>query len=314
MNLKKYFNNPSLILLKLDRMGIRLLSDEKFVKIVYKNYFNKELNLEEPKTFNEKIQWLKLNDRKDIYTTMVDKYEAKEYVANIIGKEYIIPTLGIYNKFSDIDFNELPEQFVIKCTHDSGSIIVVKDKKNINTKEMKRKINKSLRKNFYYRYREWPYKNIKPRIIVEKYMEDKKYHELRDYKVYAFNGRCDYLMLCFDRNSDETKFVFFDRDWNIKKEFTNAGIKYGDKLCITKPKTVDKMFEFASILSKNIPFVRVDFYEVNGKCYFGELTFYPSSGFDTNRRKESDEFFSSQLIINKNKGEINERIGIYKKS
>ena len=304
MKIVECIKNPIYLVIILSRKKIIKLSDESYLKLMFKYRLGKKLDLNNPQTFNEKLQWLKLNDRKDIYTTMVDKYEAKKYVASIIGEKYIIPTLGVYNKFEDIDFDTLPNQFVMKCTHDSGGVVIVKDKSKLDLNRVRQKIKKNLKQNFYYYGREWPYKNVKPRIIIEKYMEDNIYHELRDYKVYCFNGKCDYLMLCFDRYKDKTKFIFFDRDWSIKKEFTNDGIKYGDKLNIVKPKTIDKMFEFASILSKGIPFVRVDFYEVNGKCYFGELTFYPSSGFDTNRRKETDEFFSNQLIIPINEGGI----------
>ena len=142
--------------------------------MIYKNVFNKELDLEEPKTFNEKLQWLKLYDRKNIYTTMVDKYEAKQYVSNIIGKEYIIPTYDVYEKFEDIDFKKLPNQFVLKTTHDSGGLVICRDKKTFNYKKAKSKLNKDLKKNYYLNGREWPYKNVHPRIIAEKYMQNKE--------------------------------------------------------------------------------------------------------------------------------------------
>ena len=295
--IKSIIKNPKVLLYYLDQKGLYRMNDESYLKILYKFLLGKNLGLDNPQTFNEKLQWLKLYDRKDIYTTMVDKYEAKKYVANIIGKEYIIPTLGIYDNFDEIDFDKLPNQFVIKCTHDSGGLVIVKDKNNFNIKDAKKKINKYLKKNYYYSGREWPYKNVKPRIIVEKYMEDNKYHELRDYKVYAFNGECDYVMLCFDRFNDGPKFIYFDRKWNMIKEFSKDGLKYGDTIKVDKPKNLDKMFRFAEILSKGIPFVRVDFYEVNGKLYFGELTFYPSSGFDNTRTIECQKYLDNKLKI-----------------
>lgn len=283
----------------LDKYGILRISDKKYIELLYEKTFNKKLDLNNPQTFNEKLQWLKLYNRKDVYTKMVDKYEAKEYVGNIIGEEYIIPTIGIYNKFEDIDFDKLPNQFVMKCTHDSGGLVIVKDKSKLDIKSAKKKINKSLKRNYYLAGREWPYKNVKPRIIIEQYMEDKS-GELRDYKIYAFNGKAEYLMLCFDRSKGQTKFIYFDRNWNIKKEFSNDGIKYGDNIKVEKPKSLDKMFKYAELLSKDIPFVRVDFYEVNGKLYFGELTFFPSSGFDNARTKECQNYLDNSLKIGGN--------------
>ena len=281
----------------LSRLGFyNKVPDDVYIKKEYSLMMNEELNLQKPITFNEKLQWLKLYDRKPIYTTMVDKYEAKKYVGDIIGDEYIIPSIGIYDKFDDINFNELPNQFVIKCTHDSGGIIVCKDKNSFNKKAAKKKINKHLKRKYYYEHREWPYKNVKPRILVEKYMEDKS-GELRDYKVYAFNGKAEYVMLCFDRFKSETKFIYFDKNWNMKKEFSNDGLKYGESINVERPTSLNKMFEFAEKLSKGIPFVRVDFYEVNGKLYFGELTFYPSAGFDNTRTKACQEYLDEALQI-----------------
>ena len=281
----------------LENYILRFLDDKTYLKIKYKHIMKQKLNLDNPQTFNEKLQWLKLHNRKDIYTTMVDKYEAKKYVANIIGEEYIIPTLGVYEKFDDINFEELPNKFVIKCTHDSGGIVICEDKNNFDYKEAKKKINKGLKSNFYYFSREWPYKNVKPRIIVEKYMEDNIIGELIDYKSYAFNGECDYLMACYNRAKGNIKFLYYDREWHLIKNFSYDGMKYGNNIKIPKPKNLDKMFEFATILSKDIPFIRVDFYEANGMLYFGELTFYPSAGFDDGRTKELEEYLNNKLLI-----------------
>ena len=209
--------------------------------------------------------------------------------------------MGIYNTFDEIDFDKLPNKFVIKCTHDSGSTIVCKNKKNFDIKKARKKINEALKYNYYYAGREWPYKNVKPRIIIDDYMEDNTNHELIDYKIYAFNGKCDYVMACFDRFNGGTKFIYFDRNWNIKREFSKDGLKYGENIKLPKPKNLDKMFEYAEKLSKEIPFVRVDFYEANGKMYFGELTFYPSSGFDNTRTKEIEEYLTQKLIIRREK-------------
>lgn len=297
----KYIKKPSNVLLYLmNKNFFKWIPDEKYIKIKYKLEMNQKFNLKEPRTFNEKLQWLKLYDRKPEYTKMVDKYEAKKYVANIIGKKYIIPTLGVWDKFEDIDFTKLPNQFVLKPTHASGNVFICKNKDEIDYKKLKKTVQKWLKRNYYLVHREWPYKNVKPRIIAEEYMED-QIGELIDYKVYAFNGQCDYVMVCFDRIKGETKFIYYDRNWNIKKEFSKDGIKYGDTIKIEKPKNLGKMFEFAEILSKNIPFVRVDFYESNGNLYFGELTFYPSAGFDNTRTKDCQEYLDKQLKVGESK-------------
>lgn len=297
----KYIKKPSNVLLYLmNKNFFKWIPDEKYIKIKYKLEMNQKLNLKEPRTFNEKLQWLKLYDRKPEYTKMVDKYEAKKYVADIIGEEYIIPTLGVWDKFEDIDFTKLPNQFVLKPTHASGNVFICKNKDEIDYKKLKKTVQKWLKRNYYLVHREWPYKNVKPRIIAEEYMED-QIGELIDYKVYAFNGQCDYVMVCFDRIKGETKFIYYDRNWNIKKEFSKDGIKYGDTIKIEKPKNLDKMFEFAEILSKNIPFIRVDFYESNGNLYFGELTFYPSAGFDNTRTKDCQEYLDKELKVGESK-------------
>lgn len=238
--------------------------------------FGKKLNLKNPKTFNEKIQWLKLHDRKDIYTKMVDKCEVKEYVASIIGEEYIIPTLAVYDKFDDISFNKLPKRFVIKCTHDSGGIIIVKDKNKLDIKNARKTINESLKRKYYYHGREWPYKNVKPRIIIEKYMEDKKDGELRDYKMFCFNGHFEFMFIATNRYGDgETYFDFFNRN------FEHLPFANGHPNAPTlphRPRNFDKMIELAEKLSNGVPQVRIDFYDVNGKIYFGEITFSHWSG------------------------------------
>lgn len=290
-----YIVEPKKIILYLmNKNYLSFIPDETFLKMKYKLMMGKKLDLENPKTFNEKLQWLKLHDRNPEYTKMVDKYEAKEYVANIIGKEYIIPTLGVWDKFDDIDFDALPNEFVLKPTHTSGNVFICKDKSRIDYKKLKKQVNKWLKRDYYKIHREWPYKNVKPRIIAEEYMEDQT-GELVDYKVYAFNGKCDYVMTCVDRAKGETKFLYYDRNWNLKKEFSFDGLKYGQTINVPRPKNLDKMFELAEILSKDIPFVRVDFYEANGNLYFGELTFFPSAGFDNTRTKECQKYLDEML-------------------
>ncbi|MCO8300252.1 ATP-grasp fold amidoligase family protein [Limosilactobacillus fermentum] len=254
------------------------MSDEQFLKKEYYLAMGKPLNLDNPQTFNEKLQWLKIHNRKPEYTTMVDKYAAKQYVADKIGSQYIIPTLGVWDHFDDIDFDALPDQFVLKCTHDSGGLVICKDKSRLDKKAAKRKIEYYLRRKYYYVHREWPYKDVKPRIIAEKYMTNGSSEELSDYKFYCFDGAVEFVMINSDRNSDKpTKADYFDRDFNWL-DFT-WGYQHAE-IRPQKPKEFDEMLEIAEKLAKGLPHIRVDFYDCNGQIYFGELTFFDGSGFD----------------------------------
>lgn len=269
-----YIIHPSKFIVYLGSRNIIKISDEKFLKLKYKNIFNKKLDLDNPKSFNEKLQYLKLNDRKEIYTSMVDKYEAKNIISKIIGNDYIIPNIGVYNSFDEIDFSVLPNSFVLKCTNDSGGVFICKDKEKLNIKELEKKVNKRLKKNFYYISREWPYKNIKPRIIIEKYLDMNPI----DYKLMCFNGKVELVFVCSERTNKNVKIDIFDRNWNLtrvkRKKHDNS------KKTISKPKNYQKMIEIAELFAKEIPFIRVDFYEINNKLYFGEFTFYPAGGFE----------------------------------
>ena len=263
-------------------LGVRGLfnwmSDEKYLKMLWRLKFHKSLNLDNPQTFNEKLQWLKIHDRKPIYTTMADKYVVKKYVADKIGGEYIIPTLGVWESFEDINFDILPNQFVLKCTHDSGGIIIVKDKNNFDKKSARKLLERNLIRNFYYCGREWPYKNVPPRIIAEKYMEDSQDKELRDYKFYCFDGKVHALLLVTNRHGKgKMYFDYFDSEFS----HLNLTNHWHSNAPVTprKPYSFDTMIELAKILSTGIPHVRVDFYEMNGRVYFGEMTFYNNSGF-----------------------------------
>ena len=270
------------------------MSDSVYLKMLYYAKFHKKLNLFHPKTFNEKLQWLKINDRRNIYTVMVDKYEMKKYVEKIIGKEYCIKTLGIYNNFDEIDFNKLPDQFVIKCTHDSGSLFIVKDKNKFNKKEAKIKINKGLRNNGFNYAREWSYKNVKPRIIVEEFMVDESGLELKDYKVFCFNGKAEYVEVDFNRFI-EHKLNPYDFNWKPLNFCDKSKNDYSAK--IHKPKKLKEMKEIAEKLSKNIDFLRVDFYSIDDKIYVGELTLYPGAGFIDFKPESVDIKYGNKLNI-----------------
>lgn len=289
--------HPSLILLKLDKMNLIRLSDKKFIEYRFLSEMGYKLNLKSPQTFNEKLQWLKLYDRNPEYTKMVDKYEVREYIKEKIGEEYLIPLIGVYDKFDDIDFDKLSNQFVIKCNHDSGGLIICKDKNRLDIETARKKINRSLKTNYYYSGREWPYKNVKPKILIEKYMEDSNKSDLIDYKLFCFNGIPKIVLVCSERFSSSNMCeTWFDMNWKLI-DMTESGHRVDST--ISKPKQLKKMVELSKKLSKNIPFIRVDWYEIGDKLYFGELTFYPASGFDKFEPKEWNKKIGDMLSIDK---------------
>lgn len=275
------------------RYALRFMPDAMYIQLNYFAHFKRFCNLNEPKTYNEKLNWLKIHDRNPLYTTLVDKYEVKKYVDEILGG-YTIPTLGVWNRFDDIDFNQLPNQFVLKCTHDSEGLVIVKDKSTLDIQKAKEKIEAALKQNFYYIGREWPYKNVEPRIIAEPYLEDHVDGELRDYKFFCFNGQPKLMFVASDRIKNATKFDYYDLEFNhlnIVQKYPNAGAP------LRKPITFEKMIEFSKVLSENFPHVRVDFYEVDGHLYFGELTFYHFSGFMPFKPSKWDEIMGSWLTL-----------------
>lgn len=273
------------------------MDDEKYLKKLYMSNFGKELDLENPKTFNEKLQWLKLYDRKPEYTMMVDKYRVREYISEKLGEEYLIPLLGVWDDPEEIDFDKLPNQFVLKCNHNSGlGMCICKDKSKLDIKKVKAELKKGLKENFYLRGREWPYKDVPRKIICEKYMVDESGYELKDYKIFCFNGEPKALFVATDRMTD-TKFDFFDVEFN-HLPFTN-GHPNAEKE-IAKPQNLDEMLKAASILSKGIPQVRIDLYNVNGKILFGEMTFSHWSGMVPFEPNKWDERFGEWIVLPKN--------------
>lgn len=273
-------------------------TDERYLRLTYRLMIGKKLNLNNPQTFNEKLQWLKIHDRNYQYTSLVDKIEAKKIVGKVIGEEYIIPTLEICDSFDEIDWEKLPNRFIIKCNHNSGGVIVVNDKKDLDKDSLRTHFNKLLKKNYYYNGREYPYKNIKPKIMIEENIQNantKK--QIDDYKLMCFNGKVKCSFVCSNRDSKEGLCVnFYDEDWN-PMPFERHYPK--NKQEFPKPKEYNKMVELAEKLSKNIPFVRVDFYVVNDKIYFGELTFYPGSGMEEFTPNEWDYILGTWLDISK---------------
>lgn len=279
---------------------LRWLPDGWYLKTRYKFASGGEkLDLENPKTFNHKLQWLKIYDRKPIYTTMVDKYEAKQFVAERIGREYVVENYGVWEKFDDIDFDALPEQFVLKCTHDSGGLVIVRDKSKLDKEAAKHKIEKSLKRNYYWGGREWPYKNVKKRIIAEKYMSDFSDEQgggITDYKFYCFDGEPEFLYVSKGLEDHSTaRISFLTLDWQFAP-FKRKDYKPFETLP-PKPQNYEKMLEICKILSKDCPFLRVDLYECSGQIYFSELTFFPCGGVMPFKDKADDEKIGKLLTL-----------------
>ena len=280
--IKKLLKNPIIAaeVLMHSRL-MRIFPDKAFLKMAYRTYLRKKLNLDNPTTFNEKLQWLKLNDRKPEYTVYVDKYLVREHIKNTIGEQYLIPLLGV----------------VLKCNHNSGrGMCICTDKSKIDINKVKKGLKKGLKENYYLSGREWPYKNVPRRIIAEKYMVDESGYELKDYKFFCFDGEVKALFIATDRGSktEETKFDFYDAEFN-HLPFTNGHPNANKE--IKKPQSFEEMKRLAEVLSKGIPQVRVDFYDINGKVYFGELTVSHWSGFVPFVPEEWDYTFGSWIDI-----------------
>lgn len=296
--IKRILNNPLLVFETLGHRGcFNWMPDDLYLRVLYKIRMGKKLDIGSPSSFSEKLQWLKLHDRNPLYSRLVDKYSVREYVAEKIGEKYLIPLVGgPWCSFDEIDFDVLPKQFVLKCTHDSGGLVICKDKSSFDIGKARKKIEACLKHNFFYGQREWPYKGVAPRIIAEEYKEDPLYSELRDYKFFCFNGECKALFIATDRSSqtEETKFDFFDADFK-HLPFTNG---HPNALVQpTKPLRFEEMKQLASVLSEGIPQVRVDLYEVEGRVYFGEMTFFHWSGLMPFEPNEWDEKFGSWISL-----------------
>ncbi len=275
-----------------------LVSDKLYLKCLFKKHMKAKQNLSDPKTFSEKLQWLKLYDRKPGYTFMADKVTVKDYIADKIGEEFIIPTIGVYNTVDEIPFDDLPEKFVIKCTHDSGSVFICDKTKGVDTDYIKKELAIRLEKNFFWYGREWVYKNIKPRIIVEKFISDETGICPADYKFFCFNGKMEIFKVDYNRF---VKHVanYYDKDFNLI-EFGEANYLPNPSIKLNLPANFNKMVDIAETLSKDLLFLRVDLYSINNRIYFGELTFYPSSGI-VPFTNEGDIVLGNLLKLNKEK-------------
>ena len=270
------------------------MSDEDFLRMQFKNVFGYELNLDNPQTFSEKLQWLKLYDRNPKYTMMVDKYAVKSYVASLIGEEHIIKTLGVWNSFDEIDFDSLPDQFVLKCTHDSGGLVICTDKSKLDLNKARKKINKSLANNYYLQNREWPYKDVKPRIIAEIFISQKDGTVPEDYKILNFNGKPRLIQVDLDRFVNHRKKMY-SPDWT-ELDFS-FNYPTDNSVHLKKPEELDDILLFAEKLAIGHPFLRTDFYIVDGQIYFGELTFFPASGFGKFTPEEWDKKLGELLVF-----------------
>lgn len=301
--IKSFINNPYRLLLVLKSKGcdFSFVPDDMYLQLLYKATLNKKLNLKNPKTFNEKLQWLKLYDRNPIYTTMVDKAACKEYFKTLIGGEYIIPTIGVYTSFDEIDFSVLPQKFVIKTTHDSGGVVICRDKNQFDENSAKDIINKSLKRNYYMGAREWPYKDVKPRIIIEEYLDCIESAGLIEYKIFCFDGVPKLFLVCkgnahgAGRTND-----MYDIDFNhipVNLTYPNA------REIMVKPKEYEKLLEIASKISSGIPQLRVDTYVADGKIYIGEATFFHDGGYCKFEPDEYDLEFGQYIHLPLRKGD-----------
>ena len=284
-------------ILYLAKKSLRFLPDKMYVKLYFRLRLGRKLDMNNPVTLNEKLQWMKFNYRFPLQSIVSDKLLVRNFVADKIGDQYLIPLLGQWDKFDDIDFRKLPNQFVLKCNHDSGGLVVCKDKNNLDINKAKAKINKSLKTNFYYIGREYQYRNIIPKIMCEKFISDNGQVPL-DYKIYCFNGKPHVILVCKDRfndNSRKAQYLYYDQQWNFMP--LNKCDEKIENPRIEKPKNLDEMLNIASILSKDFYFARIDLYNINGKIYFGEITLSPNSGFDADITYETDLMFGIKLCL-----------------
>lgn len=273
----------------------KLIPTKLFYQIRYYRCTGRWINIDKPETFNEKIQWLKLYNRNPEYKMMTDKYQVRTYIAEMIGPEYLVPQYGVYKDFDEIDFDILPNQFVLKPNHTSGDVFICRDKSQIDFVQLEERVNRWLKRDFYQVEREWPYRGISPVILCEKLLVDESGADLKDYKFMCFRGEVKGVFVCSERKSKTgLKVDYYDLDWNLapfERHYPKSG------KANTKPEHFSKMVEFASLLSNEHPFLRVDFYEVERQLYFGELTFYPGSGFEEFSSHEVDIEFGEYLVL-----------------
>ncbi|MBS6764911.1 MAG: glycosyl transferase [Clostridium sp.] len=272
------------------------ISDKSYLKFVYWVQFRKKLNIDNPKTFNEKLNWIKLYDRNPMYTKLVDKYSVREYIGRVLGEEYCVPLIGVYDSFDEINFDALPNQFVIKTNHDSAGYVICRDKSKFDIDAARKKINKHIKRNYYWMGREWPYKDVVPKVIIEKYMQNGTDRDLNDWKFYCTNGEPFLFYTTFERSSENgLSMNYYSMDGErIPVRHCNYPNYHGD---LKLPANFEHMIEITKVLSKGIPFVRVDLYEINGQVYFGEMTFFPGNGIEGVQPESYDDLWGSYIKL-----------------
>lgn len=298
---QKLINNPAMFYQLLAGWGLTdWIPDAPHLKMLYRAFLGEKLDLDNPSTFNEKLQWLKIHDRNPLYTTLVDKYRVKQWVSDRIGAEHVTKTYAMWEHAEDIDISGLPERFVLKTNHDCGGVAICRDRASFDLESAKRKLSKHLKTNYFWRTREWPYKNVKPCVFAEEYLDpDEGKGDLTDYKVMCFGGKVRCEFTCTGRAGGDLHVDFFDKDWNhlpFTRHYPNAEVPP------EAPARLKEMVADAERLSADIPFVRADFYEVAGQYYFGEMTLYPNSDFERFEPSEWDRKFGTWIDLEKARG------------
>lgn len=295
--IRTFIENPQYFITSPASKGwLNWVPDSLYLKVLYRVIMGRKLNLKNPKEYNEKLQWLKLNDRKPEYSTMVDKYEVRGYIEDLLGDKYLIPCLGIYDSVDDIDIDALPDRFVLKCTHDSGSVEICKDKSSFDIEGARHRLSQAMKRNYYATYREWPYKYVKPRIIAEGYLEGDG-GDLKDYKVMCFNGEAKIVEV------HENRFVegkvhtqtFYDREWNIVP-LTQVETVTVDRPS-ERPRQLDEILRLSELIAKDMYHARIDWYIEGDKIYFGEITFFDGSGFESFSTPEMERMLGDMIKL-----------------
>lgn len=298
LSLKEYLFQPKKTLIVILEHFFTWLPDKVYLKLLFRLRMGRRLNLDNPQTFSEKLQWLKLYDRNPEYIKMVDKFEVKDYVAKALSNDYIIPTLGVWDRIEDIEWDTLPDKFVLKTTHGGGSsgVIICKDKASFNRSNAINSLKKSLRQDIYCTLKEWPYKSLNKRIIAEKYIEpNSAMNDLPDYKFFCFNGQPKYCQVISGRETKKS-IDFFDHNWEHQLFHEPRNYPFAE-VEPSRPDALEKMWLAATKLAKDKPFSRIDFYEVGGSVYFGEITFFPTSGMGGFDPEEWDDIFGSWIQL-----------------
>ena len=295
--IRTFIENPQYFITSPASKGwLNWVPDSLYLKVLYRVIMGRKLNLKNPKEYNEKLQWLKLNDRKPEYSTMVDKYEVRGYIEDLLGDKYLIPCLGIYDSVDDIDIDALPDRFVLKCTHDSGSVEICKDKSSFDIEGARHRLSQAMKRNYYATYREWPYKSVKPRIIAEGYLEGDG-GDLKDYKVMCFNGEAKIIEV------HENRFVegkvhtqtFYDREWGIVP-LTQVETVTVDRPS-ERPRQLEEILRLSELIAKDMYHVRIDWYIEGDKIYFGEITFVDGSGFESFSTPEMERMLGDMIKL-----------------